>query len=107
MAHLGDAVPSLAPDPSPSTAARTTPEDPGPSSGEVASVSVGAKAPDPDKPADQDQHHNPPNQRSHPSAPDRPLDRTYSQLVGVAVGVISSAGLAWIAIREWRRPPGT
>jgi hypothetical protein len=29
------------------------------------------------------------------------------RLVVVAVGVISSAGLAWIAIREWRRPPGT
>ena len=39
MAHQGDAGTSLAPGPSPTTAARTTPEDP--PEGEVASVSVG------------------------------------------------------------------
>jgi hypothetical protein len=67
---------------------------------------VGAKAPDHHNPASQDPP-NPAEQRSNPIAPHRPLDNTYSQLVVVAVGVISSAGLAWIAIREWRRPPGT
>lgn len=52
MAHLPDAVSSVAPDPSPSTATRTTPEDPTPLHGgpKVDQSRWAPKAPDPNGP---------------------------------------------------------
>jgi len=80
MAHRGDAVSSLAPDPSPSNGSPYDARRP-PLGGRGRISQRGRQGTGtPDKPADQDQHHNPPNQRSHPSAPHRPLDGTYSQL---------------------------
>jgi hypothetical protein len=79
MAHLPDAVSSVAPDPSPSTATRTTPEDPTPPprGAEGRSVTVGAQGTGSQwAPPAKINNPNPANQRSQSNASRRKLDST-------------------------------